>query len=102
MTDIRFEALMWVRMVEAGIVPLRSANVGLGVAHSFEGLTEAEARVLKRKFRKLWRKFKRRGHGPMTGRPTKYDMLERKSAVYKLFFKEVWPQVRAAVTGEPF
>jgi hypothetical protein len=102
MTDIGFEALMWARMVEAVIVPLRSANVARGVTHTFEGLTAEEARVLKRKFRKLWRRFRRLNRGLETGRPTQYDMLDRKNAVYRLFFKEVWPRVRAAATGEPF
>lgn len=90
---------------EQGIVPIEDPV--LDIRRALKDLPPEEQRVLKRKFRKLWRKFMRdqvssagkRGEAQKkaleqklgVGKhvPSRAERLERKRLVYDVFWKEV-------------
>lgn len=92
-------------MFQLGILPMEKTN--LDMRRALQQLTPDEARTLKRKFRKLWRKAMRAeiGNGPNT-RETKERIAKHKYGVGKhvpsraqrtarkqLVFNVLWQQV---------
>ena len=101
--DIKVAALIWAEMVSAGIVPLTEDMIQSSkqaqIEKLMDTLSEDDRRVLKRKFRKLWRKEsrkrKRRWGGRLKeGEPTASQMRRRKNAVWSKFYMDAMAIVK--------
>lgn len=92
-------------MFELGILPIEDPTLDMRVP--LRQLSPEDARIIKRKFRKMWRKCMREQVGPGTGKyatakekalqqklgvgkhvPSRHERLERKRLVYERLWKE--------------
>lgn len=99
--DIKVKALVWAEMVSAGIVPMDTESLAREqhkISQCFDGLSAEDQRVLKRKFRKLWRRqrgkrFFGRRH-LREGEPSASMMRRRKTAVLRKFMVDALNLIR--------
>jgi bisphosphoglycerate-dependent phosphoglycerate mutase len=83
-------------MFNAGIVPMEDPK--MDVRKALENVSEEEARVLKRKFRKLWRKLEKAEKKPAqlgpdgkplaSKQPSRAEKLRRKQQVSRMFWEQ--------------
>lgn len=87
-------------MFEMGIIPMETPS--MDVSRVLKQLPEAEARKLKRKFRKLWRKH-RNDSGIQSKRgtaPTRWEKRGRKSVIWhSVMSQKVHPAIDNLVNG---
>lgn len=102
MADLLKQIAEFQTYTEAGIVPFSYDNVVHDVNRMLTSMSPAEARALKRKFRKLWRNLahrgsekKRRHMGLGAPHPTRSNKKARKSFV----FLSLLPKVNETVTN---
>jgi hypothetical protein len=94
--DLRVKALIWAEMVSSGIVPMESSidRQQVKIEPCLDGLSQEDARRLKRKFRKLWRKHKSRYCRP--GQPSVSMMRKRKNEVVREFVLQAVKVIKKA------
>ena len=94
MSDAKVEDIfLRISMLEAGLVPLTGANLNYDVNKALADLPPDEARKMKRKFRKLWRKLTNRcrifsANGNPQQKPDRRELLYRKRVVVASFSRD--------------
>ena len=82
------DLLLYLRMIEAGIVPYDEFNMDASIDKGMLSLKPSDRRQAKRKFRKIWRRVYRR-NGWTPGPNRKAEFNRRRLVVWQELTKQV-------------